>query len=63
MAINIVVAFTKEIPGLQQFISDTRGNVDELDALYVVLWKERLKLMQNGYLVHVPKIRFEESEG
>ena len=36
MNINMGLGYTRELFGLQQFISDSRGAIQELDVLYII---------------------------
>ena len=62
MNINMGPGYTRELFGLQQFISDSRETIQELDALYIIGWARWIKDIINGMPVGVEKVKCEESD-
>ena len=62
MNINMGLGDTGELSGLQQFISDSREIVQELDALYIIGWARWMKDFVDGMPVGVEKVKCDESD-
>ena len=62
MNINMGVGYTGEPSGLQQFISDSRETIQELDALYIIGRARWMKDIVNGMPVGPEKAKCDESD-
>ena len=57
MNINMGLGYSRELSGLQQFISDSRETIQELDTLYIIGWARWMKHIVNGMPVGVEKVK------
>ena len=60
--INMGLGCIAELCGLQQFSSDSRETIQELDALYIIGRARWMKDIVNGMPVGVEKVKCEESD-